>query len=74
MRKVSSFRKRCMTAVVIALGGGTLFGGCETRVKDAIVQGATGYILSPAIPGQISACLDADPNTTSAFCSPASGP
>ena len=43
MTRWSKFR----SAVVAALAGGSVFGACEARLKDAVVGGSTSYLLSP---------------------------
>ena len=45
-------------ALAVALAGGTLFGGCEVRLKDAIVGGTKDYILTGLLPSLVSTDLD----------------
>jgi len=40
-------RSCLVKALLVALGGGTMFAGCETRVKDSVVGGFRQVILSP---------------------------
>lgn len=72
-RRPREFRRRIVASALLVLGGGTMFSSCQTRVKEAVVDGATGFILSPAIPGQIAACLDMDVATSSLFCPSSAG-
>lgn len=41
-------RAKLRSAVVAALAGGSVFGACEARLKDALVGGSTSYLLSPS--------------------------
>lgn len=40
-------RRYLVKALVLALGGGTMFASCETRFKDSVVGGLRQIILSP---------------------------
>lgn len=48
------------TMLTIALGGGTLFGGCATRFKEAAVDGAKDYLLTDFL----GLLLDVDMSTS----------
>ena len=46
MKTLSEQRRRRITVSLMALlGGGTVFGGCETRLKEAAVDGTTSTLL-----------------------------
>lgn len=38
-------RRRIAVSLMAALGGGTVFGGCEVRIKEAAVDGTTASVL-----------------------------
>ncbi len=46
---MKSTRKRSKWALLasVALGGGTVFGSCETRFKESAFDGIENFILSP---------------------------
>ena len=46
------------TLLTIALGGGTLFGGCATRFKEAAVDGAKDYFLTDFLASLLDVDLD----------------
>ena len=46
MRTQSKQRRRQIAvSLMAAVGGGTVFGGCETRLKEAAVDGTTNTLL-----------------------------
>lgn len=47
MKRSKSSRSKWALLASVALGGGTVFGACETRFKEAAVAGVEDYILSP---------------------------
>ena len=47
------------TMLAIALSGGTLFGGCATRFKEAAVDGAKDYILTDFLALLLDVDMDA---------------
>ncbi|MBU0718995.1 MAG: hypothetical protein KJ749_12155 [Planctomycetes bacterium] len=54
MRSLKRKRFKVSGALAVALAGGTLFGGCEVRLKDAIVSGTKDYILTGLLPSLVS--------------------
>lgn len=47
-------------AAVIALGGVTLLGGCETILKDAFVTGTTTYLFTGFLPSLLPTDTESD--------------
>lgn len=45
--KSTRTRSRWALLASIALGGGTVFGSCETRFKEAAFDGLESFVLSP---------------------------
>lgn len=41
--------RRVALALAAALSGGSVFGACEGRFKDAIVEGTTSLIVDPRV-------------------------
>lgn len=41
--------RRLALALAAALSGGSVFGACEARFKDAIVEGTTSFIVDPRV-------------------------
>ena len=40
----TNFTRRILLVVTAFCSGGTVFGGCETRIKDAVVGGSKDFI------------------------------
>ena len=57
MRRISDPRAKLFSWLAVALSGGTLFGACETRIRDAIVSGTRGFVLDPVV-GPLSALFE----------------
>lgn len=49
-----------------ALGGGSLFGACEVRLRDAIVGGSKDYLRTLLDPTNIQQSLSSDESNASA--------
>lgn len=57
--------------LAVALCGSALTTNCTARFRDSVVDGLTGFILSPQIPAELAACLDGSEETSSSiFCPP----
>ncbi len=46
MKRTARIRTKVATMLAVTLGGGTMFGGCETRLKEALVAGTKDYFLN----------------------------
>lgn len=66
-RSIKKHSRRVALALAAALSGGTVFGACEARLKDAFVDGSTSFIQSGLLPllgaaaSGVSVSYSADP-------------
>ena len=44
-------------AALAALAGGTLFGACEMRIRDAVVGGTKNFLFTDLLPGALGELL-----------------
>lgn len=49
-RSIKNRSRRVALALVAALSGGSVFGACEARFKDAFVDGTTSFIETGLLP------------------------
>lgn len=55
-KSIKGYSRRVALAMAAALSGGSVFGACEGRIKDAFVEGSTSFILGGVVPsfGQVA--------------------
>ena len=58
MKRTSFTRKRMAAFVAATLAGGTLFGTCEMRVHDALIDGSKNFIYQLLSPSNLTDLLD----------------
>ena len=46
MKLLRNSRSKLMVTLAVALSGGTVFGGCQTRFKEALVNDTKDYFLT----------------------------
>ena len=53
MKPTRYSRTTVLAAFSAALCGGTLFGGCETILKDALVSGTKDFVINGVLPSLV---------------------
>ena len=63
MKPTHRFRSTVLATLAATLSGGSLFGGCETILRDAFVNGTKSYVLTGVLPSLVAPFTETEDST-----------